>query len=93
LGSVENSGFRPKGLNPEFLFLWNVKRSGVRCKKWGVFDVWICFCYRFENRGGYRGWYRCSIGFIILVDEEHIPLHLQVEHYPGKTEYEVVMAL
>lgn len=27
LGSVENSGFRPKGLNPEFLF-WNVKRSG-----------------------------------------------------------------
>jgi len=29
LGSVEkNSGFRPKGLNPEFFSFWNVKRSG-----------------------------------------------------------------
>jgi hypothetical protein len=29
LGSIEeNSGFRPKGLNPEFFLFWNVKRSG-----------------------------------------------------------------
>jgi hypothetical protein len=66
---------------------------GVDGKKWGLIDVWIVFCYRFENRYGYRGGDRCKINFIISVDEEHLHLHLQVEHHPRKTEYEVAVAL
>jgi hypothetical protein len=66
---------------------------GVDGKKWGLIDIWIGFCYRFDNRVGYRGGSRCKICFIIPVDEEPLPLHLQVEHCPRKTEYEVVVAL
>ncbi len=66
---------------------------GVDGKKWGLIDVWSGCCYRFENRGGYRSGGRCKINFIISVDGEHLHLHLQVEHHPRKTEYEMVMAL
>lgn len=70
---------------------------GVDGKKWGLIDVWIGFCYRFENRYGYRSGYRggdrCKINFIISVDGEHLHLHLQVEHHSRKTEYEVAVAL
>jgi hypothetical protein len=66
---------------------------GVDGKKWGLIDIWIGFCYRFDDRVGYRSGGRCKICFIIPVDEEHLHLHLQVEYYPRKTCYEVALAL